>query len=296
MSMGMTYVELLENKDRKRLLDLIFDHNILYSNLSADEILQLSSENPYYRKPIRSNSLKPKSLNFEKDSTLEPNLLYFLSKAIWEVALIKKQQGLWFFSKSDLSTFKYPVNSTSYNFHSDNRFKNFDFLHKHKHPINSIILADDYLFNNSSSYDTQAINLNLKPILTRLLPKDLDEVFHLTIVSGPRNISLDLSVIQSEIDEIFKKLGYHYEFEHFPYNFHKRVILTNYTLITSDKGFRNLSLNKSGNKRWLEEKNDFNVDFIHDSEKNANNYYSRIAELRNLIPKSQNRLLKKEFS
>lgn len=137
--------------------------------------------------------------------------------------------------------------------------------------------------------------MNIKPILKRLLPKKLEEVFHLTIVcSGPSNVSLDKDLIKREIELILKEYQFNYLIEFYSYKFHKRVIITNYAYIVSDKGFRNLSFDKrnEGRRKWCERKNDFEVAYLHDSENNAANYHARIVELRQLISDSQNRLLR----
>lgn len=286
---------IFDSSERRKLLELLFQKSILRINITADEIVECSKSNPYYMKLLKNSSLRSSNLHLDSCQRLNHNTLHFLTESNSSTEQYQEKFGLWFLSSLNLPQFRYPLQSKSYNFHSLDKFRNFDFLHKHKHPINSLIITDDYLFNDSKGYALDAIELNLKPILKRLIPKKLEEVFHLTIVcSGPSGVSLDKDLIRKEIELILKDYPFDCLIEFYSYKFHKRVLITNYAYIASDKGFRNLSFDKrnEGQKTWCEIKNDFEVAFIHDSENNASNYHARIVELNQLISDSKNRLLR----
>jgi hypothetical protein len=258
----------------QKLFELIFSNSIIYLDLSVEEII--SSNNPYIKKLMRQGNLKP--YNPEKHSF--NNGLYLSNKERKFIDNTHTTLGVWSLNYEEPSRLSELFVEKSYNYNFDNTFKNFDFLHKnHKHPHNSLIITDDYFFKNTQTLDE--VRENLKKILSKILPKDQTIDYHLTIITANKTYN-DIDLKES-IEMIFEKYNYKLKLEILAYNFHKRVLLTNYYYLTSDKGFL---MNNANSK-----KNDFYVSTTFCSRASQEAYTSRIEEIRNLFPNSKNRLL-----
>lgn len=279
------------NSDYFKLYNLLFQRCDIAINLSHEELIQLFHSNPYYKILIKNQSFKPSQLEIEESSE-KNNILFLLDKPENEIKQFEENAGSYYSSSIGLANYTFPFKSKpAFNFNHSNPFKNYDFFSKLKHPFNSIIISDDYLFSNGNNFDRKSIELNLKPILRRILPKKLNVCLHLSIFCLPKH-TIDLVSIENEIKTIFEPFEYKYTFELIVRSFHKRILITNYSYLETDRGFRNLTNDeRTKQSKKCQPKNDFDFSYIFESEKIMQKYKERIKELRELFPDSKNRLI-----
>ena len=211
-----------------------------------------------------------------------------------EIEAYEESTGHYYVSSKNLDSYEFPFNPRlTINFSKLNYFRTFDFFQKFKHPINALIIADDYLFTKDNSFDNKSAELNLKPILRRLLPKKLEKKFYLTIICCPKGHNIQENDLRNEIASIFEPYNYEYKFELIISSFHKRILLTNYAYLESDRGFRNITYDQRKERNVsCQTKNDFDFSYIFESDKIVKKYMARISELKELCGNSENRLLK----
>lgn len=256
------------------LYRLLFNSSRVQLDKSTEEIIQLSKVNPYVNKLLKSQSLKPSlikipSLIFD---AINPNMIFFLAISQLDAEKLQEKYGMWFFSKDNIGKVKELFRFMNHNFSSRNEFQNFDFFHKYCHPCNALIMTDDYFFTTGKVYDESAISKNLSPILKRILPKKLGVDFQITIISSPKDVSLDFNKIHKSIKEITMTYNYDIKVNFVVSNFHERHIFTNYYKITADKGFKNIGKNDN----WVYDKNSFEFRSIFHS--NDEDYLAKIEE------------------
>ncbi len=124
-------------------------------------------------------------------------------------------------------------------------------------PLNSIVLIDNYIFNNINSGKE-----NLLQLFGSLLPNTLESAFHILIVIENKDAkhSLNsLTPVHKYIEEELNKLV-EYQVElcivsHvYSEEFHNRILLTNYHLIKAQYGFdmfRNSKVNRTDEPEFL---------------------------------------------
>ena len=260
---------------QQRLFELIFNDSMVYLDLSSEEIAR--STNPYIKKLLHQQAVKPLLENTPKTT---PTLLHLLNRDENYMEENHRIRGSWANNFDDKVKLGNLFVEKSYNFNSGNAFRNFDFLHKHhKHPHNAMIISDDYFFKNANSLEDATDNL--KKLLVKILPSFLNVDFHLTFVTG--NKAFDQKILEEYIGLIFKRYPFKVKLEILGSNFHKRILLTNYYYITTDKGF---SLNTG-----TTHKNDYWVSTTFTSRAVKEAYNARVSELKDLFPESVNRLL-----
>lgn len=117
-------------------------------------------------------------------------------------------------------------------------------------PSNVLVFSDEYLFKN----EVRGVNLgvrNLKSIIPNLLPKKLDTEFQILVVSPiPKNNRGKAQSISDEMTRFVHNLPLPYSCKItfvFTSAVHPRKALSNYYVMTCDKGFC-VYLNSPGNK------------------------------------------------
>lgn len=112
-------------------------------------------------------------------------------------------------------------------------------------PINSMILIDEYIFENTQTVKKELVNIgeeNLIQLLDRVLPEKLIVPFHFTLITLFSCEAEESLLINSQrvIERIKTLRGYEVLCE-FVYQksdfFHKRKLIINYSNGTCDKGF-----------------------------------------------------------
>jgi hypothetical protein len=111
--------------------------------------------------------------------------------------------------------------------------KNWNFLNDFKHPSNSMVLTDNYLFD----YNDEEMNENLIPFLKNLMPNTLKIPFQLTIIGKDTKKNIDIKQKKIEIEKSLKKaFDYDINLTIIPVSVHDRNIFTNYMWIYSGIG------------------------------------------------------------
>ncbi len=109
---------------------------------------------------------------------------------------------------------------------------NWNFLKKLDSPLNSMIIADRYIYND--------MNLNLFKILDYLLPDELDVDFHLTVftIDKDRTIESIYNSINEHLHKSKPKLSIKFSvFKCISDDFHSRNIITSQMWVDCDGGF-----------------------------------------------------------
>lgn len=130
-----------------------------------------------------------------------------------------------------------------------------NFLIDFKHPCNSMVLTDNYLFD----YNSEEMNKNLISFLKKLLPNNLSIPFHLTIIGKDTKKNIDIAAKKIEIETALKAVfNYEIYITIIPEPIHDRNIFTNYMWIYSGIG---LSIFKIENEK-LKIKNNSTFTFL----------------------------------
>lgn len=259
-----------------KLYKLFFEHSVIEVDLSDEEIKTKIEQNPYFKKLIRNQAIKSSKSNLEDFDSLKQNSAFFLERQDWEAEKYQEKHGLWFFGKDYLNRIGLFFKSQDFSFNKKNRFKNFDFVYPFKHPVNAMVITDDYLFNDSKQYDKVSIEQNLIPIIKKFANSKIEADFQLTIISCPKNFSLDIDLIVSEIKQKLSSFAQNIRVNFVNYNFHARYIFTNQFFIKSDKGFRNITKNKYGRLGSCNVKNDFDIKSVYNSGQRDHSYVSNL--------------------
>jgi hypothetical protein len=118
--------------------------------------------------------------------------------------------------------------------------KDWDFIKDFKHPFNSMVITDNYLWER----DIYEIERNLIKFLKNIVPRNLKIAFHLTLI-GQNTLGIDMSQRKIDLEELLK--------DHFqaglklsiiPEKVHDRNVFTNYFWINSGSGFSIFYSNK----------------------------------------------------
>lgn len=223
------------------LYRLLFNSSKIELNKTAEEINQLSNTNPYFKKLLKSQSLISSNIN---TSTLDfeqimPNMVFFLGISQIEAEKLREKYGMWFFSKANLTETKklFVLENHNFNTSKENPFKDFGFFYSYRHPCNSLVITDDYFFTSGNTFDENAVEKYLKPILRRIIPQKLEVDFQITIISTQKYFTVDEKRIK-DILNIVKPEGIRIKLNFINFDFHERHIFTNYYKITADKGLK----------------------------------------------------------
>jgi hypothetical protein len=108
------------------------------------------------------------------------------------------------------------------------------------HPLNSIVIIDNHIFNNRKSGMKNLVNL-----IGSILPEQLDVSFHILIIIDNREVKLNRNALSKFKEEIHNQLSMKVDYEikigiishSLDGEFHNRVLISNYFIITSDYGF-----------------------------------------------------------
>lgn len=108
-------------------------------------------------------------------------------------------------------------------------------------PSNSLIITDNYLLQNDHERKSVGIE-NVKLLLNAVLPAKLDTVFHILIVSQmpdkviPQKADLLVGQLKAYLSTI---RDYEFQLEYVFYKtVHPRKLISNYYVLTCDKGFK----------------------------------------------------------
>ena len=223
------------------LYRLLFNASKIELNKSNEEIIQLSKKNPYINKLLRSGSLKESNidistLDFDK---IKPNMVFFLGSSQIEAERLREKYGMWFFSKANLTETKklFVLESHNFNTAKENQFKDFGFFYNYRHPCNSLVITDEYFFTSGNTFDENAVEKYLKPILRRIIPQKLEVDFQITIIATQKYFEVDKKKIE-DILRIVQPEGIIIKLNFVNFDFHERHIFTNYYKITVDKGLK----------------------------------------------------------
>lgn len=113
-------------------------------------------------------------------------------------------------------------------------------------PTNSLVLTDNYLFNESAVTFDDCVE-NVKGLLNAILPEKLNVDFHILIVTrhpvcNKEKINKAIGTIKSYIQS---QRTYAIKIEYIFYEtIHQRKIITNYNIMVGDRGFVNFNSRK----------------------------------------------------
>lgn len=152
-----------------------------------------------------------------------------------------------FYSDRDDST-RYITSNTA--LPENLRFDSWSSLAKYKHPLNAVLIVDNYILSDKSN---QPVEYNLKPLLLSLLPKNKTEIpVDITIITeqDPKNGSIKEAVknleeyLKSGIPDLDFNLNIIkydrnilYRLDNEGFSIHNRRIITNYFWMESGVGF-----------------------------------------------------------
>ncbi|MBM3435735.1 MAG: hypothetical protein FJY07_05905 [Bacteroidetes bacterium] len=108
------------------------------------------------------------------------------------------------------------------------------------HPLNSIVIIDNHIFNNRKAGIRNLVNL-----IESILPENLNVPFHILIIIDNREVKFNQNALSKFKDEIKNQLSVKVDYEikigilshSLDDEFHNRVLISNYFIITSDYGF-----------------------------------------------------------
>lgn len=116
----------------------------------------------------------------------------------------------------------------------DSQIRSWNVLDQIKHPCNSLVITDNYLFSNESSYD------NILGILKSLMPKKLSKnfEFHITIIGEFVKHHLPMQVPHDRLKKLISQsFQYPVNLTIIKVKHHDRYIYSNYYRISSPQGF-----------------------------------------------------------
>ena len=229
---------------------LIHKHSNLIIDIDKNDLLKIARENKLIMRLIKERNqggseLIPIPKEFEymnEDENYFQNRtseLYMLNKTEKECTKLENQYGNIFISKDNIQKSKFLFESEIIPLKKNKKgLKDWSFIKKFKHPFNSIIIADNYIFDKNN---TKRIDKNLIQILKNILPKRLNkQSIALTIFA--KNETFNIDFIYNYLKEKFKNEFPNFNFKFTiigvdKYDLHDRNILTNYMWINSGYGF-----------------------------------------------------------
>ncbi len=159
-----------------------------------------------------------------------------------DIAIIEQDFGCMAFNMRTLekaaflfSWLEMPINKKK------NHPQDWSFITKFKHPMNALVITDNYLFD----YSNEEMNQNLVPLLLNIMPVQLKIPFHLTIIGKDAKKAIDIDKKKQQIEEILNNVfNYPILLTIIPLSFHDRHIFTNYLWVRSGIGFSIFRIDK----------------------------------------------------
>mgnify|MGYP006292231423 CR=1 FL=1 len=214
-------------------------------NESEDVIKHLDNiskkTNPNVKALIKNpkkKSRRKQSIDNNQDyNKLNPNSVFLSSKNSQICEELSEKYGYIHISKDNFDKAQILF---SHNLVAIDEANNWDFMEQHKHPCNSMIIADNYLLSTSdNNNELEPVN-NLLSILMQLLPDKLEITFQLLLVTE-RGVQRDNEAIilklNEEVKQLFPKLKIAIKIETVD-GVHDRNILTNFYWFSSGYGFK----------------------------------------------------------
>lgn len=127
-------------------------------------------------------------------------------------------------------------------------------------PMNSIVITDNYLFTGIENKKNIGES-NIKDFFEAILPEQLVEPFHITIISGNKNIpSVEIAKRISAYVSSCRNYPIYTEVAYCK-TMHEREIISNYFIIVCDKGFQLFKANE-GQKNVITDSNILRIESI----------------------------------
>lgn len=255
---------ILNERSLKNLLAIFSEHSILCLNMTDEEIdsewqsVSLSGQRggSKIRKFCTGHNLRrPKSANIEfEDLIVDKKNLLNHSRSIFVLNItpenaeeLRTKYGVMVLSKDDFNDniFQFHLKDTvQKNEIKDGARDGWDaFFSMRKHPwlpSNVLIFSDEYLFKNEKGRVNLGVR-NLKSIIPQLLPEQLDTDFQILVVSPiPKNNRRKAEIISEELTSFVHSIPRPYKCKItfvFTDSMHTRKALSNYYVMTCDKGF-----------------------------------------------------------
>lgn len=236
------------------LHDIILEYSDVMVDLEDDEFEKKVEENPFLKALVKREnkytfSLRSFFVDIEAQNLDEfPHDIFILDKTKEYCAELMEKYGVLVMPNTDLSGIKHLTVR-----HRKDLRKNEPLQHEQKkgwqaffaqsnpYPVNSLILIDNYIFKKIDS----GIR-NLVEIIRSVLPEDLDCTFEILIITDNRDGRYTKEKIEKILNQIENKIS---GIKDYPVSvgivlsgrindeLHQRIILTNYHLIKTDKGF-----------------------------------------------------------
>ena len=248
----------------KNMLSIISEHSELCMNISESDLdkewkmtslsgqrggskIQKFCTGHNLKRPVSACAIFQDVHNDNKKLLDHSRSVFFLNVTPEVAEEMRLKYGVMVISKDGLSDdfFQFTIKDSVYkNETKKGVIDGWDYffgLRKHKWlPSNALVFSDDHMFDN----DQNRMNLgvrNLKSLIKHLLPQRLESEFQILVVSQvPRKSIILASNISKELVSFIKSLSLPYTCKItfvFSKATHTRKIISNYCILTCDKGF-----------------------------------------------------------
>ena len=227
---------------------------------TINEFEKATAENPFLDELVNIKSVTPTSAFKEDCKSVDFYEIGSASKYFFtedtDIQKIERDFGCMAFNSENLEKASFLFSWFLLPISKKNRTpKNWNFLTDFKHPSNSMVLTDNYLFD----YNNEEMKENLIPFLKNLMPDTLSIPFQLTIIGQDTKKNIDITQKKIEIEKALRSsFGYDINLTIIPISVHDRNIFTNYMWIYSGIG---LNIFKVENKN-LRLKNNSTLTFL----------------------------------
>lgn len=232
-----------------RLL-FVNEQTMIYTNLTNEEIT--NHTNPYIKALLKKNRIESRPEEFIEalqDSTQKKyfeniggRTRFFMLDTSWNLAeKLEEKFGYVVVSKDKIERIDkfFTFHKVALSRENENKW---EFVHKYKHPCNSMVITDEYIAKNVVD-----VKNNIVPILKRIMPSKLEVPFHLTIIGFSKLPKTEYDCILAELKKSFTLLSYQVHLTIVNYDYHDRFIFTNYFQFSAGYGF-NMVDEKNGAK------------------------------------------------
>jgi hypothetical protein len=244
-----------DSDDHSFLYDIINDHSHVMLDLTDQEFDKLIVKNPYIKALLKRPSKKTYPLKeyFNQIETADLSQhardIFLLNKTSEICNNLMNVSGVLTLCSETLSEIKiltkrnyrsYSKGQASASDNNSGAWRNF-FGEYNLNPLNSIVVIDNFLFNK-----IELGKRNLISLIKAVLPERLEISFQILIVLNNKEGKFStekLNKIKHDIEtELKSDVQYQIDVSIVTYlskkeEFHKRVIVTNYHLISADYGF-----------------------------------------------------------
>ncbi|MBR4218338.1 MAG: hypothetical protein IKR71_04755 [Bacteroidales bacterium] len=255
---------ILNEKSFNNLLAIFSEHSVMCINMTDDEIdkeWQMASLDGQragskirkfctghsMRRPLSANSDFMKFLSDNNKFLDYSRSVFVLNVSPEEAERLRNKYGLVILSKDNLSDdiFQFHIKDSVFKGELKDGFLDgwdyfFNLRKQDWLPSNVLIFSDEHLFKNEERGKNLGVR-NLKSIITHLLPQKLDTEFQILVVSPiPKNNRLKAQRISDEMTKFVHGLPLSYSCKItfvFTDSIHTRKALSNYYVMTCDKGF-----------------------------------------------------------